>query len=265
MLNIFTFNLTGAELAIAVQSEKDLVDLGLPTLSAKCLFRMISQWESGGLPVDFRVLLLPNCVPDEVVSSTPIAEARLKLSQAYNRARYCGDEASVQLIKTKSETGSLLACAYLGILYAVGCTGVAKNVTAAKTWIKKALPFVQDEANGGCMFAQHICGDLYVEGLGVTKDLKVAARHFKQAAAHGMSMGQYSLAALHEVGRGVKLDKPSAVKYYKLAADQGHAAAQYSAGRCYENGIGVTKEQRSALRYYKIVLAVVSSKTSRRL
>ena len=73
-----------------------------------------------------------------------------------------------------------------------------KEVTAYKE--TKAL------AEQGDAKAQHILGRMYVNGVGVTQDVKEAVKWWRLAAEQGHLIGQAALCIMYDKGEGVKQD-----------------------------------------------------------
>jgi localization factor PodJL len=68
----------------------------------------------------------------------------------------------------------------------------------------------------------------YLEGKSLTRDPKIAARWFEQAATQGLPFAQYRLAALYEKGTGVARDTALAKSWYLKAANSGNARAMHN-------------------------------------
>lgn len=66
-------------------------------------------------------------------------------------------------------------------------------------------------------------GDLYVDGVGVSKDYKQAFNWYKKAAAKNMAAAQYSVGAMYANGYGVGRNMQEAKKWFQKAAKQGNA------------------------------------------
>lgn len=94
-------------------------------------------------------------------------------------------------------------------------------------------------------------GHCYENGLGTTKDVKLAVEWYRKAAEQGNEKAQIALARMYEDGRGVAENKHEAIKWYKKAAEQGDCFAQYSLGFFYEFGDGVPKDESEAVKWYR--------------
>jgi hypothetical protein len=94
--------------------------------------------------------------------------------------------------------------------------------------------------------AQNSLGAMYANGLGVTKDLTIACKVFRNVAS------SYPPAANNwghclEFGDGVPKNLTEAVTWYRRAAEKDYAAAQYNLGRLYWYGKGVPEDEPKAI------------------
>ena len=105
-------------------------------------------------------------------------------------------------------------------------------------------------AEAGCTQALFKLGVFYYDGLGVQKDLRMAAKFFFQAARQGYVRAQYNLACLFEMGAVTgKADPEAAFYWFQQAARGGDAAAQRRTGECYLNGVGVDRSISNAEKW----------------
>ena len=95
-------------------------------------------------------------------------------------------------------------------------------------------------AEQGNAAAQAAIGTMYINGEGVSKNMKVAVKWYTLAAAQGNARGQNNLAVMYQFGKGVKKNDKTAVKWYTLAAEQGDEGAQSSLELLLSNSIGNT-------------------------
>ena len=89
-----------------------------------------------------------------------------------------------------------------------------------------ALELWEPLAHSGVARAQNNVGACFAEGLGVEKDLKLAARWLALGAEAGDPVGQRNLAALYFKGDGVEQDYARAAELYWAAAEAGDGPAQ---------------------------------------
>lgn len=162
-----------------------------------------------------------------------------------------------------------------------GQSGVESNVQnyeAAASWFRKS----SDQGN---LNAQYNLGVCFENGLGVTRDLREAAKCYFSAAAAGYADAQYNLGVCYANGIGVREDfaesgrwyiraaerghpnamcmlgllnekygdNPTNTYWYHMAAERGDAVAQRNLGVCYYDGLGVVEDLERS--YYWFLLA----------
>ncbi len=86
--------------------------------------------------------------------------------------------------------------------------------------------------------AQYNLGVLYIEGLGVERNLEQARFWFLRAAEKLHVEALYNLGHLSLDGLGVEKDIHKALDWWKQAAEGGYAPAQFNYGRALYLGIG---------------------------
>lgn len=127
----------------------------------------------------------------------------------------------------------LLACVLLytwSSSYALGSRAQrAGNHLLAKVWYGIA-------AHSGDPRAQSNLSGLYAEGLGGTKDDKLAAYWAQKAAAAGISEARFNLSNMYEAGRGVPRDIRKAVALLEALALEHHADAAFNLGHVHATG-----------------------------
>ncbi len=106
-------------------------------------------------------------------------------------------------------------------------------------------------AEQGDLNAQIALANAYRQGIGVSRDYKIAVKWFTLAAEQGDAEAQYNLGVMHSFGLGVFPDYKPAVKWYTLSAKQGNALAQYNLGRLYFLGHGVSENMNYAHMWAK--------------
>ncbi len=116
--------------------------------------------------------------------------------------------------------------------------------TSLKAW---KLLAVQGDAD-----AQFNLGVLYMQGLGVTPNYRVANKWFKLAAEQGDAKAQVGLGVMYIKGWGVVQDYRAAFKWFKKAAEQGRVEAQGIVSNMYEEGLGVRQDYTRAHMWGKI-------------
>ena len=118
------------------------------------------------------------------------------------------------------------------------------DYTEAVKWYRKA-------ADQGLARGQYNLGNMYRQGLGVSKDYSEAVKWYRKAVEQGHAMAQCNLGYMYKNGLGVSQDYSEAVKWYRKAAEQGNTIAQYNLGNCYKDGRGVSKDLSEARRWFE--------------
>jgi len=95
----------------------------------------------------------------------------------------------------------------------------------------------------------------YLNGDGVTSDIKEGLRLLEHAASRGNAEAESGLAQLYDHGRpGVPQDKELALRYFKSAAEHGSPFAQVKIGQFYLSGTrGLEKDRVKAIKYFQAV------------
>lgn len=106
-------------------------------------------------------------------------------------------------------------------------------------------------ARAGNAAAQRNIGQLYRLGLGVPKDLKVAANWYRLAAEQGLARAQANLGVMYLRGEGVERDPQTAAQWFQKAAEQGHAISQYNLALMFEQGYGVGRNRSQAAKWFE--------------
>lgn len=97
-------------------------------------------------------------------------------------------------------------------------------------------------------------GELYLHGIGTTKDYTKAIYWLKKAANQNNPEAEYQLGEVYYFGYGVGKDYKTAFDWYmkSISTNKDDGDAQYSIGYMYEHGQGVTKSYSKALEHYTI-------------
>jgi len=117
---------------------------------------------------------------------------------------------------------------------------------------KKKFEETKVRAVNGDALSQLILGQMYIEGYGVLKDHKEAARWWIKAAEQGNALAQFSLAKKYQGGKGVLQDHKEAVRWYRKAAEQGYGPAQLDLGEMYHSGLGAFEDYVTAYAWFNI-------------
>jgi hypothetical protein len=112
---------------------------------------------------------------------------------------------------------------------------------------KDAFAVYSQAANLGHPRAMAVLGNMYREGVGVTKDPGQAVKWYTEAAMRGNRGAQFSLGGMYEEGEGLPKDVAKAAQLYEASARQGMPEAQFALGLSYEFGEGVPRNRRTAI------------------
>lgn len=147
------------------------------------------------------------------------------------------------IVTEDSNTGKIAAKAagYLGRMFLRG-EGMEQSFDKALTWFRRGL------TNSDAL-CEYELGLMYLEGLGVRKDVMTAADYLKEAANQDFASAQVRLAQLY-LDQG---DINTATRYLDIAARHGHIEAFYHLAEISNNGIGRERSCGMATAYYKLV------------
>lgn len=95
--------------------------------------------------------------------------------------------------------------------------------------------------------AEYNLGLLYMNGLGVKKNDRLALMWFIRAGQQGMADAQYNAGVMYYLGQGVYPSFKSAIAWWQLAANKGHANAENNLAAMYAYGYGVGVDQKKAI------------------
>jgi TPR repeat protein len=151
---------------------------------------------------------------------------------------------AIQDLKAKAAKGDRTAQFTLGINYANGSEGLARDSVEAVKWYRMA-------ADQGHVTAQYYLGRRYASGSGVAKDIVQAVAWYRKAADQGYAEAQFKLGTYYSNGVNATPNQVQAFSWYRKAADQGFAEAQYILGNSYTKGEGVAKDHYQAMRWYR--------------
>lgn len=154
-------------------------------------------------------------------------------------------ELSTAALRLKAEQGDADAMYELGYRYFDGTNGLAKDMTAAVVWWRKA-------ADKGHRDAQYHAAYAYGFGEGVAKDEAESIKWMRKAAEQGHPDAQFSIGYDYYEGQhGLPKDPAQAIPWLTKAADQGQDQAQAFLGQAYLHGNGVEKNDAKALELLK--------------
>mgnify|MGYP005995118007 CR=1 FL=1 len=125
---------------------------------------------------------------------------------------------------------------------------------------QRAAAFLRPVAEKGDPSAQALLGQIYLDGIGIDKDLFEAGRWLRSAAANGEPSAAFALA---ELTADKTLTPPGmdptntdarvqeATRLYLLSATNGSLAGQVEIGLRYAQGIGVAQDVIQASRWFR--------------
>lgn len=146
----------------------------------------------------------------------------------------------------KAVKGDAEAQHALGVCYADGSNGVAKDRQAAMKWYLKAAK--QGNPNSQLSLA------LKYDDM---KNLKEAAHWYRIAAQSGDSEAQWWLATKYEQGKGgLPKDPAAAFQWYRKSALQGDGNGMLDLAKCYHYGKGCTPSRKDAIYWYRKTAAL---------
>jgi len=115
----------------------------------------------------------------------------------------------------------------------------------------RALQLIRPLAEAGNPFAQWLLGDMYKNGEGLPRDMKMALSWWTKAAAKGLPDAQLSLGDSYAAGQGVPENWSEAVKWWRKAADQNIPRAQTGLGLALYSGHGVQEDKAEAAKWFQ--------------
>jgi len=116
-----------------------------------------------------------------------------------------------------------------------------------------AYKFYKKSADAGFLQATNSLGTMFLQGLGVAQDDKVAFDYFTIAAEFKDPIALANLGSMYRVGRGAEPDYKLALEY-NLEALPNNPAAAFNIAMLYLLGQGVPKNYELALQYFNIAL-----------
>lgn len=106
-------------------------------------------------------------------------------------------------------------------------------------------------ADAGDAMAENYVGLLYLNGLGVEKDLAKAFTYIEKAAQNNNAVAQFNLGNMYRAGQGCDINMIKAVEWFQKAADAKNDRAAYSLGYMYYKGYGVSQDYKQAVSWFE--------------
>lgn len=151
---------------------------------------------------------------------------------------------AVGLFRRAAEAGDPAGMCKLGVSL-LSQPGYSKR--AGVSWLQRAA-----EAGDGEAMAN--LGSAYAQGVGVEKDLTLAATWYRKSADAGHHQGMARLAYVYSNGRGVEKDLDLALEWCRKSIAAGSTAGLLYLGDAYQRGIGVEQDHAEAARLYRQAL-----------
>ncbi|MEO5336719.1 MAG: sel1 repeat family protein [Magnetospirillum sp. WYHS-4] len=118
--------------------------------------------------------------------------------------------------------------------------------------VKEAAKWYREALRQGSAEAQSRLGRMMVAGEGMPIDYIRAAELFRAAAQAGSREARFELGRLYYHGRGVTHDYGRAIELFRQAAEQGHSGAQFLMGGMIEEGWGMKEDATEAYKWYTL-------------
>lgn len=128
---------------------------------------------------------------------------------------------------------------------------IANMASVGELPVVAGLPALRTAALAGEPAAVYELASRAAEGRGTARDLKVAAKLFEKAAAHGLVPAQYRTGNFYEKGIGVTRDLALAKQWYQRAAEKGNAKAMHNLAVLLAEGGGGKPDYAAAVEWFR--------------
>ena len=128
-------------------------------------------------------------------------------------------------------------------LYGTG--GIEINYEEALLWCRKSG--LENHNTDGLANLAY----MYINGLGIKKNVSMAIDYYKNAANKGSIPAQISLGRVYSTGKDLTPDYEEALYWFSKASSQHNALAQFYLAQMYEYGTGVEKNPQKAFELYE--------------
>ncbi len=132
----------------------------------------------------------------------------------------------------------------------ISCDHLA-NLLADSGAVEKALTLRKDACDKGLLSSCGALARMYLEGLGISKDVGVGTRLYRQACDGGDSDSCNAFGIAYQYGKGVALDYFKAAALYAKACEMKNIFACANLGAMYITGSGVAKDTLRGLQFYE--------------
>lgn len=110
--------------------------------------------------------------------------------------------------------------------------------------------YLEGPALAGFSPAQKELGDMYLSGVGVSKNYKTAEKFYSQAAENANVSAQKELALMYYSDSYEMQDYKEAIKWFDEAAKSNELSSLNYLGYMYDKGVGVEQDYNKAYNYY---------------
>ena len=121
--------------------------------------------------------------------------------------------------------------------------------------LKLAAKLFEKAAAHGLVPAQYRIGNHYEKGLGATRDLALAKAWYQRAAEKGNARAMHNLAVLLAEGGGDKPEYAGAAEWFRRAAEHGVRDSQFNLAVLYGRGLGVAQDLSKSYKWFAIAAA----------
>ncbi len=148
-------------------------------------------------------------------------------------------------LQALAQRGDAKAQFELGVRYAEGRGGLARDSKVAAQWFSKA-------ADQGMTLAQYRLGSFYEKGVGVERNYERARSLYEKAASAGNARAMHNLGVLFvENGDGWP-DYASAAAWFHKAADLGVRDSQFNLAVLYARGMGLEQNLVQSYMWFSV-------------
>ncbi|MDE5754796.1 MAG: relaxase MobL, partial [Oscillospiraceae bacterium] len=140
----------------------------------------------------------------------------------------------LKLFQAEADAGNVLALHDLGKLYASDFFGESDKEKSQEYYAKALKGFLDLEKLDSQIknYIQYRIGKMFVQGLGIEKDVSKAIKFFKRAAESKNQWAEFQLGKIFLFGADeIKPDRQQAVKWLTLSAEHGNSYAPEIIGR----------------------------------
>ena len=185
------------------------------------------------------VSILSTAIGQQQLEQSELAIAHSNRGIAYSLLRQYGPAVKDLSLAIELDPLHLLSINHLGIL----AEHVEEDYSKAAGWYTRA-------AEAGYAASQVNLGNLYRDGLGVTRDSFVAFHLYETAAKQDYPTAYVALGEMYMDGAGVAADYEHGLELLRRGIDSGVVTGHYYMGIASERGLGVAPDYKQAAEHY---------------